>query len=92
MIKTVTCKSLNFMQLFITISFLVKILLVKLKELYIQYAWISIMKKQNSNKNVKIGKIVVLVKAFDLYHHKFQFFELSCKNKKEFETDIYIEI
>ena len=26
-----------------------KILLAKLKNLYIQYAWISIMKKQNSN-------------------------------------------
>ena len=32
-----------------TISFLVNILLVKLKYLYIQHAWISIMKKQNSN-------------------------------------------
>ena len=40
------------------------------------------MKKQNSNKNVKVGKMVVLVKAFDNYHHKFQFFQLSCKKVK----------
>ena len=40
-----------------TISFLVKILLVKLKYLYIQYAWISIMKKQNSNQNGKVKKM-----------------------------------
>ena len=44
-----------------TISSLVKILLVKLKYLYIQYAWISIMKKQNSNQYVKVEKIVVLL-------------------------------
>ena len=40
-------------------SFKVKILLVKLKNLYIQFAWISIMKKQNSKQNVKVEKIVV---------------------------------
>ena len=56
-----------------TISFLVKILLVKLKNLYIQYAWISVMKKQNSNQNVKIEKMVVFAKTFDYYHHKFNF-------------------
>ena len=60
-----------------TISFLVKILLVNLKKLYIQYAWISIMKKQNNKQNVKVGKMVVLVKAFDHYHYKFQLFQLS---------------
>ena len=65
-----------------------KILLVKLKYLYIQYAWISIMKKQNSNQNVKVGKMVVFVKAFDHYHHKFQLFQLSYKIVKEFETEI----
>ena len=64
--------------------FLVKILLVKLKYVYIQYAWISIMKKLNSNQNEK----VVLVKTFDHYHHKFQLFQLSCKIVKEFETEI----
>ena len=65
-----------------------KILLVKLKYLYIQYAWISIMEKQNSNQIVKIEKIVVLVKTFDHYHHKFQFFQPSCKIVKEFDTEI----
>ena len=65
-----------------------KILLVKLKYLYIQYAWISIMKKQNSNQNVKVEKMVVLVKNFVHYHHKFQLFQLSSKIVKEFETEI----
>ena len=65
-----------------------KILLVKLKYLYIQYAWISIMKKQNINQNVKAEKMVVLVKTFDHYHHKFQLFQLSYKTVKEFETEI----
>ena len=69
-------------------SFLVKILLVKLKLFYIQYAWISIMEKQTSNQNGKVGKMVVLVKIFDYYHHKFQLFQLSCKIAKEFETEI----
>ena len=67
---------------------MVKILLVKLKYLYIQYAWISIMKKQNSNQNGKVEKMVVLYKAFDHYNHKFQLFQLSCKIVKEFETEI----
>ena len=48
-----------------TISFMVKILLVKLKNLYIQYAWISIIKKQNHNQNEKVEKMVVFVKTFD---------------------------
>ena len=65
-----------------------KILLVKLKYLYIQYAWISIMKKQNSNQNVKVEKMVLLVKTFDHYHNKFQLFKLSCKIAKEFEIEI----
>ena len=46
------------------------------------------MKKQNSNQNVKVGKMVAFVKAFDYYHHKFQLFQLSCKIAKEFETEI----
>ena len=65
-----------------------KNLLVKLKYLSIQYAWISIMKKQNSNQSVKVEKIVVLIKTFDHYHHKFQFFQLSRKFVKEVETEI----
>ena len=46
------------------------------------------MKTQNSNQNVKIEKMVVLVKTFDHYHRKFQLFQLSCKIVKEFETEI----
>ena len=65
-----------------------KILLVKLKYVYIQYTWIPIMKKLNSNQNEKVEQLVVLVKTFDHYHHKFQFFQLSCKIVKEFETEI----
>ena len=56
-----------------------KILLAKLKYLYIRYAWISIMKKQNSN--VKVEKMVVLVKTFDEI-------VLSSKIVKKFETEI----
>ena len=59
-----------------------------LKYLYSQYAWISSMKKQNSNQNGKVEKMVVLVKTFVHYHHKFQPFQLSCKIVKEFETEI----
>ena len=65
-----------------------KILLVKLKYLYIQYAWISIMKKQTSNRNEKVEKMVVLFKTADHYYHKFQLFQVSCKIVKEFETEI----
>ena len=65
-----------------------KILLVKLKYFYIQYDWISIKKKQNSNQNGMVEKMVVLVKAFDHYHHKFQLFQLSCKIAKEFTNEI----
>ena len=46
------------------------------------------MKKQNSNQNEKVGKMVVFVKTFHDYHHKFQFFELSGKTVNEFETEI----
>ena len=46
------------------------------------------MKKQNSKHNVKVGKMVVLVKAFDHRHHKCQIFQQSCKIVKEFETKI----
>ena len=69
-------------------SFLVKILLFKLKYLYIQYAWISIMKKKISDQNGKVEKMVVLVKTYDHYHHKFQLFQLPCKIVKEVETEI----
>ena len=65
-----------------------KILLVKVKYLYIQYTWISIMKKQSSNQDMKVEKMVVLAKTFVHFHHKFQLFQLSCKIVKEFETEI----
>ena len=80
------------MQLFLHYIFLVKILLVKLKYPYIQYAWISIMKKQNNNQNGKVEKMVALVKTFGHYLRKFQLFQLSCKTVKGLETEIYIEI
>ena len=34
----------------------------------------SIMKKQNSNQNGMVEKIVLFVKTFDHYHHQFQLF------------------
>ena len=70
------------------LSFLVNIFLAKLKYLYIQNTWISIMKKQKSSQNLKVEKMMVIVKTFDHYHHKFQLFQLSCKIEKEFETEI----
>ena len=80
------------MQLFLYYFFLAKVLLFKLKYLYIQFAWISIMKKQNINWNGKVEKVMVLVKTFDHYHHKFQIFQLSCKIVKEFDTEILSNI
>ena len=65
-----------------------KILSVKLKYIYIQYAWISVMKKKKNNSNQigKVEKMMVLVKTFDHYHHKFQLFQLSYKIVEEFKT------
>ena len=77
-----------------TISFLVKILLVKLKYLCIWCAWISIMKKQNSNQNVKFEKMVVFVKASDHYHHECNFlvtfsaFLWNCKRIWNWNLDL----
>ena len=68
-------------------SFLVKNLLVKLKYFYLQYAWIWIMKKQNSDQNGKVEKMVVLVKTLDHYYYKFGLFQLPFKIVKEFETE-----
>ena len=64
----------------------------KLKHLYIQYTWISIMKKQNNSQGEKVEKMVLLVKTFDHHHHNFQLFQLSCKIVKKFETENLIEI
>ena len=46
------------------------------------------MKNQNSSQNVKVEKMVALVKNFDHYHLKFKLFQLSSKIVKEFETEI----
>ena len=46
------------------------------------------LNEENSSQNGKFKKIVVPVKIFDAYYHKFQFFWLSCKTVKEFETEI----
>ena len=45
------------------------------------------MENQNSNQNKKVGEMVVLVYFFDHYHPKFQLFQLSCKNVKDFEAE-----
>ena len=50
-------------------------LLVKLENLYIPYAWISITKKKINNQTVKVEKM--FVKSFDYYHHKFNFGNFS---------------
>ena len=65
-----------------------KILLVNLKYLYI-FSMPESQSWKNRNQNVKVEKMVVLVKTFDHYHHKFQ---LSCKIVKKSETEIQIEI
>ena len=46
------------------------------------------MKKQNSNQKGKVEKMVVLVKTFDHYHHKFQLFQLFFKIVKGFQTEL----
>ena len=55
------------MQLFLHYILFGENLLVKLKYLYIQYAWISNMKKRNSIQNGMFRKMVLLVKTFDHY-------------------------
>ena len=72
---------------------MVKTLLVKLKNVYVQFAWILIKKKQNSNQNVRVEKMVVFVKTFVHNHLMFNFdfvklFQLSSKTVSEFETEI----
>ena len=72
---------------------MVKTLLVKLKKVYVQFAWILIKKKQNSNQNVRVEKMVVFVKTFVHNHLMFNFdfvklFQLSSKTISEFETEI----
>ena len=52
--------------------FLVKVILVKLKNLYIRHAWIFIMEKLVIKK-LNGEKMVGFVKTFDHYHQKFNF-------------------
>ena len=49
---------------------MVKILLVTLRNLYIQYTRTSVMKKR---ENVTVEKMVIFAKTFDHYHHKINF-------------------
>ena len=46
------------------------------------------MKKQNSNQNWKVEKMVVLVQTFEDYQHKFQLFQLFSQIVKEFAIEI----
>ena len=78
-VKNGTGKSLYFMQLF-----LCYILKVTLNSVCFNLNY----EKTNSVQNVKVGKMVFFVKAFDHNHHKFQLFQVSCKIVKEFETEI----
>ena len=45
------------------------------------------MKKQNSDQNGKVEKMVVLVKTLDHYYYEFELFQLPFKIVKEFETE-----
>ena len=58
-----------------------------LKYLYIQYAWISIIKLKIVTKMGRLKKWRYLSKL-DHYNHKFQLFQLSYKILKEFVTEI----
>ena len=53
-------------------------------------AWNSMVKKQNSNQNVNVEKMVVFVKTFNHYHQIYfwKLFQLSSKTIKEFKTEI----
>ena len=66
---------------------MVKLLLVKLKNLYVCFNHEKKKKKKNGNQNVKVEKMAVFVKIYDHYHHKFNFGKLW-NFAKEFETEI----
>ena len=65
------------------ISALYPFWLVKLKKyFYTRYAWISIMKKQKGKQILKYKMMVIFVKTFNHYNHKFNFGNsLSCSVK-----------
>ena len=48
----------------------------------------SLLESQSWKNKTLTKKLVVLVKIFDQYHHKFE----SWKLQKKFETEIQIEI
>ena len=73
-LKNGTGHCLHFMQLFLHYIPFGENSISYVKYLYIQHAWISIMKKQNSNLNGKVEKMVVLVKTFDHYYRKLKSF------------------
>ena len=79
MVKTGAGKSLYFMQFFLHYILFGENFIGKVK-VTLNLVCLNLKKeKQNSNQNVKVGKmvvlgkVVVLVKAFDHYYHKFQF-------------------
>ena len=69
-----------------TIFFLVRIYWLNESTFIFSIFEFQSQKKQNSKQNVKVEKMVVLVKTFD--HHKFQLVQLPCKIVKKFETEI----
>ena len=53
------------------------------------------MKKQNTNQNAKVEKVVVFVKTFDCYHHKFNFgnfFNCPVKLLKNLDRNLIMAI
>ena len=73
MVKTGAGRSLYFMQLFLHYILFGENFIGKVKVTLNLVCLNLNHEKQNSNQNVKVGKMVVLVKAFDHYYHKFQF-------------------
>ena len=74
-----------------TISFLVKILLVNLKNIYIHYAWVSIIKKKILPKKCEVwknGGICQNLRPLPLQVQFWSLFQLSSRTVKGFETEI----
>ena len=77
-----------------TMSFLVKVLLVKLKCLYIQDTWISIMKKQIVTKMWRSKRWWCFSKLLAISITSLIYITFSdvCKTLKECKTEMQIEI
>ena len=73
-------KSLRFLQLFLHYILFGKSFIGKVK------APLYLVCLNLNHEKTKVEKMVVLVKIFDHYHHKFQLLQLSYKIVKEFET------